>query len=78
MRRRNWLRLSSSSHCRFCQCSFSYSVAAMDAMQIQLDLRVHERRRQQIGRVGAHAARQLPGDVLGLVGCQAGQNGINC
>ena len=45
----------------------------LDLVRIQIDLRIHQRGRQQISRIGAHAARKLPGDVLGLICGQAMQ-----
>ena len=48
----------------------------LNLMRVQVHLRIDQRGRQEVGRIGAHAPGQLPSDVLGLVGCQARQNGF--
>ena len=40
----------------------------IDLVRVQVHLRVHQRGGQHVGGVRIHAARQKPGDVLGLVG----------
>ena len=40
----------------------------VDLMRIQIDLRVDQRRRELLHAVGRAAARQLVGEVLGVVG----------
>ena len=36
-------------------------------MRVQVNLRIHQRRSQHIGRARIHPARQHPRDVLGLI-----------
>ena len=38
---------------------------------VQVDVCIHKRASQQIGRVGAHGARQRSSDALGLISSQA-------